>query len=132
MLVAPLQRLSDRLEFCLRVMELHIIFLLIWAHFFGDFIAQTNEMAINKSRSNKWLLIHVSVYSVPMVFFGLTFAVVNWAAHFATDYCTSRLGAYFNSTDNKRGFFIVLGCDQAIHLTTLIVTYELFGSFMQF
>jgi hypothetical protein len=113
-------------------MELKIFLLLIWLHFLGDFIAQTNEMAINKSRSNKWLLIHVSVYCVPFLLFGITFALVNWVAHFATDYCTSRLAAYFNSKDNKRAFFVVLGCDQAIHLTTLVITFHLFGSFNLF
>lgn len=113
-------------------MELKIFFLLIWLHFLGDFIAQTNEMALNKSSSNKWLLIHVSVYSIPFLLFGPLFAVINWVLHFATDYCTSRLAKYYNSRNNTRAFFVVLGCDQAIHLTTLVATFHFFGSFTLF
>ena len=78
-------------------MEIKILLLLVWVHFLGDFIAQTNDMAIKKSQSNKWLLIHISVYTVPMLLFGVVFALVNGAAHFVTDYVTSRLGAHYRS-----------------------------------
>ena len=110
-------------------MELKIVLLLVWIHFFGDFVLQTNDMAIKKSKSVKWLLLHTTVYSILLLLFGLLFALVNLAAHFVVDFITSRAGAYFRSQDNQKGFFMVLGTDQAVHLTTLIVTYHYFGNF---
>jgi hypothetical protein len=113
-------------------MEIKILIILVWVHFLGDFIAQTNDMAIKKSHSNKWLLIHVGVYMVPMLIFGPVFALVNGAAHLVTDYITSRLGSHYRSIDNQRAFFIVLGSDQAIHLSTLLLTYPILGTFNWF
>lgn len=113
-------------------MEFKVVMLLVWIHYFGDFLAQTNEMAMNKSRSNRWLLLHTTVYSIPLLFFGLLFTAVNFAIHFVTDYFTSRMGSYFRSRENHKGFFIVLGLDQAFHLTTLFITYRYLGSFPWF
>ncbi len=110
-------------------MELKIVLLLVWTHFFGDFVLQSNDMAVKKSKSIKWLLFHTSVYSILLLLFGLLFALVNFAAHFAVDFVTSRAGSHFRSQDNPKGFFMVLGMDQAVHLTTLVVTYHYLGSF---
>jgi NADH:ubiquinone oxidoreductase subunit B-like Fe-S oxidoreductase len=110
-------------------MELKIILLLILVHFFGDFVLQTNDMAMNKSKSQKWLLIHTAVYSLLFVVFGLVYAVVNFVVHFVVDYFSSRAGAHFKQQDNQKGFFMVLGTDQAIHLSTLMITYPLLGEF---
>jgi hypothetical protein len=110
-------------------MELKIVLLLLWVHFFGDFVLQTNDMALKKGKSIKWLLLHTAVYSILLLLFGVVFALINLAAHFAVDFITARAGTYFRSLDNKKGFFMVLGTDQAIHLTTLVVTYQYFGEF---
>lgn len=110
-------------------MEIKIVLLLVWIHFFGDFVLQTNDMAVKKSKSIKWLLLHTSVYSVLLLLFGPLFALVNFVAHFVVDFFSSRAGSYFRGNDNQKGFFMVLGTDQAVHLTTLIVTYEYFGTF---
>ncbi len=80
---------------------------LLSAHFLGDFVFQTDRMAINKSSSWSWLAYHVTVYTAtivtlaawwtylqngylgapPLVLFGLA----TWITHFATDAVTSRL-----------------------------------------
>lgn len=99
------------------------ILILIWVHFLADFVLQTDQMAKNKSKSNKWLGIHVVLYSLPFSVFGLTFALVNSVAHFITDYITSRITSKLWSKQQVHWFFVVIGFDQAVHVTTLILTY---------
>ena len=97
---------------------------LIWMHFVSDFVLQTDKMAMNKSKSNKWLGIHVLVYSFPFLFFGWKFALVTLAFHFVTDYFTSRGTSYLWKKEMRHWFFTLIGFDQAIHLTTLFFTYR--------
>jgi hypothetical protein len=52
------------------------------------------------------------------------FAVVNSALHFVTDFCTSRATSALWKKDQRHWFFVVIGLDQAIHMTCLFVTYE--------
>lgn len=103
------------------------IIILIWLHFLGDFILQTNKMAINKSKDNKYLLLHCTVYTIPLFWFGWVFALINGVAHFITDYFTSRATSHLHSKGERHWFFVVIGLDQAIHITTLVVTLFIFG-----
>ena len=110
--------------------------LLIWAHFCGDFALQFNKMAMNKGSSLKWLTIHVSAYSLPVLIaalfifgFSLTavlYTVLNFGLHWATDFVTSKVSGHFNKQGNQRMFFATIGFDQAIHMTCLTLTYLLF------
>lgn len=105
------------------------IFILIWMHFVADFILQTNRIALNKSK-NVWILLeHVLIYSISFCYFGLEFAIANMCLHFLVDFCTSRASSYFWNKDQRRWFFVVIGFDQALHMTCLIATYELFRGF---
>src|SRR5882762_10073374 len=76
---------------------------LLTIHFIGDFVCQTHQMSINKSKSIKWLSYHIAVYTTVLAFgtgiiaadyFGfkwcLYYALINGLLHFSTDYCTSR------------------------------------------
>lgn len=99
------------------------ILIIIWLHFIADFIMQSDKMAKGKSSSNFWLGLHVTVYSLPMLWFGWQFALVNWVGHFVTDYFTSRASKKQWENGEVHNFFVIVGLDQAIHMTTLILTY---------
>ena len=94
-------------------------------HLFADFILQTDQMAINKSKSNFWLTLHIACYSVPFLIFGWKFALVNAIGHWITDFITSRITSYLWKKEERHWFFVTIGIDQAIHLTTLILTIPL-------
>lgn len=117
------------------------ILLLPATHYLADFELQTNSMAIGKSKSLKWLTLHVSVYSIVfMMLFGWRFGVVTFATHFATDFWTSRwssrkwpfvpllhVSGALRDRDgeggrSRHGFFCVVGLDQMIHSYTLLLT----------
>lgn len=90
------------------------VFYLLSVHFIADFVFQTNEMAVNKSKSNYYLSLHVMVYSLTLFFLlmpfvlyrsfnnatpdlgilFITFVLINGLLHYVTDYVTSRLNAF--------------------------------------
>ena len=103
------------------------IIILIWIHFVADFILQSDKIATNKSKNNIILLKHCIIYSIPMLWFGLYFSIINGILHFITDYFTSRLCSHLHKKQERHWFFVVIGLDQAIHMTTLILTLGIFG-----
>src|SRR5882672_3322828 len=100
-----------------------IIVALAWVHAFADFVMQSDKMAISKSSSNKWLLLHVGIYALCLVPFGWRFALVNFAAHFCTDWVTSRATTKLWKAGERHWFFVMIGADQALHMTALVLTY---------
>jgi len=105
-------------------MELLLIILIIWIHFVSDFLLQTDYMAINKSTNNQVLLLHCGVYSIPFLIFGLDYALLAGMLHFIVDFITARMTTYFWSKEQRHWFFVTIGCDQAIHMTCLILTMK--------
>lgn len=105
------------------MIDLGVVLLIVWLHFFGDFICQTAYMAANKSKSNMVLFQHVAIYSLPLYVFGPVFALVNMVLHFMTDWVTSRITSRLWYYEDKHWFFVVVGLDQAIHFTCLFGTY---------
>lgn len=99
------------------------LLVIVWTHFFADFVLQTNQMAQNKSTSNYWLSLHVLVYMIPFVVtLGPAFALVNGLLHLLVDWCTSRINSQLWREGKVHYFFVGVGVDQAIHMTCLIVT----------
>ncbi|MDP1800916.1 MAG: DUF3307 domain-containing protein [Bacteroidota bacterium] len=117
------------------MMTLLIIFVV---HFLADFVFQSSKMATGKSKSLKWLSIHVGVYASVSL---LTFAVlaitygnilfafywwsINVALHFITDFFTSKVTSRFWEEKNMRFFFVMIGFDQLIHNMCLVSTFFL-------
>jgi hypothetical protein len=99
---------------------------LIWMHFIGDFVFQTDNMAINKSKSIKWLTAHAIAYCLPFMLISVRFALINCTIHWIIDFITSRITAYFNSNGYRSFYYKTIGFDQALHLTILVLTYTKF------
>ena len=121
-------------------MTIFALILIIWAHWFADFILQTDHQAINKSKDNSVLLQHVWWYNIPITLAGMflfwdrgviltvhlamLFGLINSAMHFVTDYVTSRITGILWKQEKRHWFFVVIGIDQAIHMTCLLSTYQ--------
>ncbi len=113
---------------------------LLLAHFVGDFLLQSDWMALNKSRRNEVLTVHALVYSLCFLFWGWKFWLLTFYSHWLTDYVTSRITSklwfmaqawpgeneYYLKTPNTRHwFFVAIGADQLIHAATLTATWGL-------
>lgn len=103
---------------------INTILIFIWLHWFADFFCQWDQMAIQKSKSLFWLTLHVTIYSFFFLFWGWKFALANLVCHFIIDFITSRINSklYLN---HRHWFFTMIGFDQALHMTTLILTYRI-------
>ncbi|HRD40920.1 MAG TPA: DUF3307 domain-containing protein [Bacteroidia bacterium] len=111
------------------------ILIIFIVHFLADFVFQTSQMATGKSKSLKWLSIHVGVYALVSL---ISFVIVakfldnyymafawwigNVALHFVTDFITSKITSKFWESKNYRFFFVMIGLDQLIHNLCLVGT----------
>lgn len=108
------------------VISIKLLIAIIWLHWLADFVLQTEDMATKKSKSNYYLTQHIAVYSVPFfISFGWRYALVNGAVHWLVDYVTSRINSKMWAAKEVHYFFVGVGLDQAIHLTTLVLTVGL-------
>lgn len=106
------------------------ICLIFFAHFIGDFIFQSDEVAKNKSSSNHVLAEHVTKYSVVFIFLcGIYYAIANFILHFITDYVSSRLTTKAFKENRRHDFFVIIGADQLIHKLCLLGTLPLIAKF---
>lgn len=110
------------------------ILLILLSHFVADFIMQSDKQAIEKSKSNYWLTIHVSTYTCTIMLFAWTYlndattvilwASFNGAAHWIQDYITSRINSRLYKQNKRHWFFVGIGADQLIHYCCLLLSYE--------
>lgn len=99
--------------------------MLLALHFLGDFILQSDWMAINKSKDWKALLCHTMLYSACFVGYGAAFAIITCILHTLTDAITSRVTSYLWKKEARHWFFVVIGADQLIHYGCLAWTLTL-------
>ncbi len=99
------------------------IIIIIWLHWLADFVLQSDKMALNKSDNVFALLRHSLVYTFCLLIVGWEFAVINGALHFLIDGITSRITKRFYQNENRYGFFVTIGLDQALHLSILVWSF---------
>jgi len=105
----------------------------IVAHYVGDFILQSREIATKKSSSILALSIHVAIYAATMLAFSFlvdftfhqraVFVIYNGLLHFITDYITSRMTTKAWKEGNMEKFWDTIGADQFAHTYTLYIMY---------
>lgn len=114
-----------------------------FVHWIADFVCQTHEQSILKSKVFSILVEHTSTYSgvffipiltyalltvdnyfqlfyMPFLFTGITFIF-----HTTQDYITSRMTSKLYAKQDFHNFFVVIGFDQFLHLAQLLLTYHL-------
>jgi hypothetical protein len=99
------------------------MYALIWIHFIADFILQSDTMALNKSKSVKWLLIHAAVYAIPFLIWGPLFCMMAFITHAVIDFFTSKGTSWLWQRNQRHWFFTLIGFDQALHLTMLFLLW---------
>lgn len=113
-----------------------IVITLLVVHFLADFVFQSSKMATNKSKSIKWLSIHVLVYGLVSLLSWILLAItwensvlagiwwiVNVLLHFIVDFFTSKITSRLWEQKKMRLFFTMIGFDQLLHNSCLIGTY---------
>ena len=118
-------------------MYVTLAIVIVVAHFIGDFVLQSNNMATKKSKEFDYLFAHVAVYSLTMLvivgpflvfFFNIDakqlslFVYVTFLLHLVTDYFTSKVNSLLWEEKNYGKFFNSLGFDQCLHYVGLILT----------
>lgn len=116
-------------------MDIRLIIVILFIHWFADFVLQTDGQAKNKSKSWLSLIEHTGTYSVlwfiasiPLTVFAGTlammwFAPITFLCHTATDFYTSRINSKLYEDKNIHGFFVSIGFDQWLHYVQLILTW---------
>ena len=92
------------------------------AHFVGDFILQSEWMALNKSKRVLPLLAHGLVYSIALAIIlqNPIYAGIQGGLHIVVDFFTSKATRWLWEKHETRLFFVVIGLDQLIHQLCLL------------
>jgi signal transduction histidine kinase len=120
---------------------IRILFLVIM-HAVGDFLLQGSTLSKLKASKIAYLFAHVGIYTaffialspllLKMTFMqGLTFSLVNGAAHFVIDFATGKFKQKFWEK-NEAAYIATISFDHILHLVILIATYMyMFPSVME-
>ena len=117
----------------------YVLFILL-VHWVSDFCLQTHHMSMRKSSSNYYLTMHVVVYTFSTIVMWalvfpfttihvsslgvwLSFAAI-FTTHWLTDYFTSRWTSRLYKEERYHDFFVVIGLDQVLHYTQLLITFN--------
>ncbi len=124
------------------MISIWIILWIILVHWVADFVFQTHEQSINKSKSWKYLIEHTLTYSTIWyvlsmllwpaghimswyVLNSIYFTSITFVCHTITDYFTSRLNSKLWIKGDTHNFFVSIGFDQVLHYIQLFLTYLL-------
>ncbi len=113
------------------------VLIILFVHWVGDFVIQTDQQAKDKSSKMSALLSHTFTYSimffwvaVPLALYytepkWLLFMPITFIAHTITDYYTSRVNKQLYEAGKSHEFFVSIGFDQLLHFAQLLITYQL-------
>lgn len=112
------------------MLPVNLTLLILFAHWVSDFVLQSDQMAVNKSRSIKWLSYHVLAYTIGMFFIILViwgsvniyWILLNGVLHWCTDFMTSKINSQLWKMERRHDFFVMVGFDQLIHYACLLFT----------
>lgn len=120
------------------MISLKVVLVILFIHWFADFVIQTDKQAKGKSKNWHDLLEHTLSYSTvwliigsllsvgtPNIWTGCWFALITFICHTITDYFTSRLNSKLWAKGDVHNFFVSIGFDQFLHYIQLLVTYYL-------
>lgn len=129
-------------------MTLIEIFVILFVHWIGDFVLQTDKQAKGKSKNWTDLINHTLTYSILWGLLGsiyfwsnadftniggstedlfarciIVFPFITFVSHTITDYFTSRLNSKLWAKGDTHNFFVSIGFDQLLHYAQLFLTY---------
>jgi len=119
------------------MINLSIILGILFLHWVGDFVLQTDWQATNKSKNNLALTSHVASYSIVWTLASLVYSAItgNWwmllfpsitfMCHWITDYYTSRINSKLWADKKVHYFFVSIGFDQFLHYAQLLITFAI-------
>lgn len=107
-------------------MTINFIIYLLFIHWLVDFVFQSDRIAKNKSKSNKVLFEHCTIYGIifAVATFNFEFGLLLGLIHFPVDYVTSRLNSKLYQAGKNHEFFVSIGFDQWIHFATILLVGE--------
>lgn len=115
---------------------------IMFIHWVADFVFQSHWMASNKSKSSNALVAHIVAYTTTIAVGGivlvillgtphisnvLIWALINGLIHMGVDFFTSRITSTLYKKGDIHSFFVVIGFDQFLHLSTLVLTWKMVG-----
>lgn len=109
-------------------MEIDILTMLflMFLHWVADFVLQSRYVAEHKSEDISLLGAHCIIYALPFIIIGFKFAVFLCLTHFLIDYVTSRQTKHCWKQHRVHDFFTIIGFDQFLHATILMLGHNLF------
>lgn len=129
------------------MLDYRIILYILFLHWLGDFVLQTDKKARGKSKNWSDLLEHTLKYTLIFIFLIIPYLIIKYPrpeiqfsgwlllflpitfiTHTIIDYYTSRVNAKLYEDNKIHEFFVAIGFDQLLHFIQLILTYYLLSN----
>jgi len=123
------------------MVNIYIISIMLLGHWFGDFVLQSNELALKKHKTLNDLALHSFDYSAVFLVIGLLFTQLGlfgfnligtflffgatFLLHALVDHTMSKIGYDSLNKSRQNEFLGFLILDQSIHLILLWFTFVL-------
>lgn len=105
------------------MIDVTTVLLILVLHYIGDFLLQPHWIGANKYKCGKELAIHGMIYLLVMAHVDPFWAILNTLIHITVDAFTSNITHKLYELKKYGAFFKVIGLDQLIHSTCLLLTY---------